>query len=316
MLSAAASGAAARPFLTHHNALSEDLYLRISPETFLKRLVAGGLDRVYELGRNFRNEGMDASHLPEFTMLEWYAAYWNYRDNMALVRELVLVLLDDVIGRRVLDVDGREIDFGAEWPVLDYREAVFAATGIDLRVVRSLTDLRSALAGNAWGVDPSAPSYASLVDQLYKRVLRPTLVRPCFLIGHPAELVPLARRCDEDPAKLDMFQVVVGGWEIVKAYSELVDPAEQRLRLEEQAALKAAGDDETMIIEEDFLEAMEHGMPPMSGLGLGIDRIVAILTQAHTLRDTVLFPALRTDEGVQVAPDADGGGPAAERRLR
>jgi lysyl-tRNA synthetase, class II len=292
ILQEAASGAAARPFVTRHNALGEDFYLRISPETQLKRVVAGSLDRVYELGRNFRNEGMDSSHLQEFTMLEWYVAYWDYRDNMAFVRELILTVLDEVLGTRTVTYDGVKLDFGADWPELDYRAEVARRTGIDLTVVRDLPALRSAV--TELGLDVGdAMSYAGLVDLLYKKTVRPELIQPCFLVHHPAELVPLARRSDEDPTRLDMFQVVVHGTEIVKAYSELVDPIEQRLRLEEQVELRAAGDEETMMMEEDFIEAMEYGMPPMSGLGLGVDRFVALLTDAPTLREVVLFPAMR-----------------------
>ncbi|MGF7239502.1 MAG: lysine--tRNA ligase [Frankia sp.] len=298
ILSGAASGAAARPFVTHHNALDEDLYLRISPETYLKRAVGGSLDRVYELGRNFRNEGIDASHLQEFTMLEWYAAYWDYRDNMRVVRELILTVLDEVLGTRKVELGGQTLDFGAEWPELDYREEVERRSGIDLTQVRDLPILRERVAKLGYEAEAAkAPSYAALVDLLYKRTVRPHLVAPCFLVGHPVELVPLARRSDDDPGRLDMFQVVVNGWEIVKAYSELVDPVDQRHRLEEQTELRAAGDDETMMLEEDFLEAMEYGMPPMSGLGLGIDRFVALITDAPNLRDVVLFPAMRRDEG-------------------
>lgn len=292
ILQEAASGAAARPFVTRHNALGEDFYLRISPETQLKRVVAGSLERVYELGRNFRNEGMDSSHLQEFTMLEWYAAYWDYRDNMAFVRELILTVLDEVLGSRTVTYDGVKLDFGADWPELDYRAALAQRTGIDLTVVRDLPTLRERVAGLGLDVG-DAMSYAGLVDLLYKKTVRPELIQPCFLVHHPAELVPLARRSDEDPTRLDMFQVVVNGTEIVKAYSELVDPVEQRLRLEEQVELRAAGDDEAMMMEEDFIEAMEYGMPPMSGLGLGIDRFVALLTDAPTLREVVLFPAMR-----------------------
>jgi lysyl-tRNA synthetase class 2 len=303
ILQAAASGAAARPFSTHHNALDEDLYLRISPETYLKRLVAGGLDRVYELGRNFRNEGMDSSHLPEFTMLEWYAAYWDYRDNMVAARELIVAVLDDVIGRRVIDYGDVRLNFDGDWPTLDYREEVYKATGVDLREVRDLPTLRAALGDAPAGVDLGAPSYAALVDQLYKKTVRPHLVQPCFLVGHPVELVPLARRSDDDPTKLDMFQVVANSWELLKAYSELVDPVDQRERLEEQLRMRSEGDDETMMLEEDFIEAMEHGMPPMSGLGLGIDRFAALLTNAPTVRDVVFFPQLRSHEGHEGASD-------------
>jgi lysyl-tRNA synthetase, class II len=304
ILQEAASGAAARPFVTRHNALGEDFYLRISPETSLKRVVVGSLDRVYELGRNFRNEGMDSSHLQEFTMLEWYAAYWDYRDNMAFVRELILTVLDEVLGTRTVTYDGVKLDFGADWPELDYRTEIARRTGIDLTAVRDLPTLRERVAG--LGLDAEeVVSYAGLVDLLYKKTVRPELIQPCFLVHHPVELGPLARRNDEDPTTLDMFQVVVNGWEIVKSYSELVDPIEQRQRLEEQAELRKAGDDETMMMEEDFLEAMEYGMPPMSGLGIGIDRFVALLTGAPTLREVVLFPAMR---GIRKGPSGPDDG--------
>jgi lysyl-tRNA synthetase class 2 len=302
MLQAAASGAAARPFSTHHNALDRDFYLRISPETYLKRVVAGGFERVYELGRNFRNEGVDSSHLQEFTMLEWYVAYWDYRDNMALTQELVATVLQEVVGSLTVEYEGVALDFTPPWPEVDYRGAVLEHTGIDLTAIQDVDALKDALRTSGHlarlGLDEPGDldqqvSYPGLVDLLYKRTVRPGLVQPCFLVHHPAELVPLARRSDDDPTRLDMFQVVVNGWEIVKAYSELVDPVEQRARLEEQVALREAGDDETMMMEEDFIECMEHGMPPMSGLGLGIDRFVALLTDASTLRDVVLFPQMR-----------------------
>ncbi len=304
ILQEAASGAAARPFVTWHNALGEDFYLRISPETYLKRVVVGSLDRIYELGRNFRNEGMDASHLQEFTMLEWYAAYWDYRDNMTFVRELIRTVLDEVLGTRTVTYNGVKLDFGADWPELDYRTEIARRTGIDLTVVRDLPTLREHVTRLDLDVE-EAVSYAGLVDLLYKKTVRPELVQPCFLVHHPVELVPLARRSDEDPTRLDMFQVVVNGWEIVKAYSELIDPVEQRQRLEEQAELREAGDDEAMMMEEDFIEAMEYGMPPMCGLGLGIDRFVALLTDAPTLREVVLFPAMRGTRKGQTSPDDD-----------
>ena len=309
ILQGAASGAAANPFSTHHDALDRDLYLRISPETYLKRVVAGGFDRVYELGRNFRNEGIDASHLQEFTMLEWYAAYWDHTDNMAAVRQLVQDVMTEVLGTTTVTFQGVELDFGGEWPVLDYRQQVLEHAGIDLAEVRDVDGLKAAIvaAGIAGDDLAEAPSYASLVDLLYKRTVRPHLVDPCFLVRHPAELVPLARRSDDDPTVLDMFQVVVNGWEIVKAYSELVDADEQEERLLEQVAMRAAGDDETMMMEDDFIEAMRHGMPPMSGLGLGIDRFVALLTDAPTLRDVVLFPALRQSPAEQADDGGDEG---------
>jgi lysyl-tRNA synthetase class 2 len=294
ILQAAACGASARPFITKHNALDRDFYLRISPETYLKRLVAGSIERVYELGRNFRNEGMDGSHLQEFTMLEWYAAYWDYQDNMRFVRELIQKAVEKFCGQLVINYQGKTLDFSGDWEVIDYREAVKAQTGIDLHAVRTVEALKDAIQSRGIAVDLEGQvSYGGLVDSLYKRTVRPNLIQPTFLVNHPVELVPLARRNDEDPTRLDMFQVVVDTVEIVKAYSELVDPLDQRSRLEEQMALRQAGDEESMMLEEDFLECMEYGMPPISGLGLGIDRFVAFLTDAPTLRDVVLFPPMR-----------------------
>lgn len=314
ILQEAAAGAAARPFITHHNALGEDFYLRIAPETYLKRTVAGSFDRVYEIGKNFRNEGMDPSHLQEFTMLEWYAGYWDYRDNMRLIRELFLSVMEEVLGTTTVTYQGVELDFSAEWPELDYRQALLDRTGIDLTEVRDLPVLAERVRALHLGDEVAEqPSYGALVDLLYKKTVRPELVQPCFLLHHPVELVPLARRSDEDPTRLDMFQVVANSWEIVKAYSELVDPAEQRRRLEEQMALREAGDEEAMMLEEDFIEAMEYGMPPMTGLGLGIDRFVALLTDAPNLRDVVLFPQLRgtaaatADEATDDHPPSPAG---------
>lgn len=294
MLQSAASGAAARPFSTHHHAMDMELYLRISPETYLKRLVAGGLDKVYEIGRNFRNEGLDPSHLQEFTMLEYYAAYWNYRDNMRFIREMIQSVVQEALGTLQFEIAGVKIDLGGEWPERSYRELLIEDCGIDLAEHPDHRSLEAAI--RAKGIDLEWRKYrsrAALIDGLYKVVSRPKLIQPMFLTGHPTELVPLARRSDADPNTLDMFQVLVNSWEIVKAYSELVDPIDQRARLEEQVTLREAGDDETMMMEQDFLECMEYGMPPISGLGLGIDRFVALITGQESLREVVFFPMMR-----------------------
>lgn len=298
ILQAASSGAAAAPFVTRHNALDRDLYLRISPETYLKRLVVGGLERVYEIGRNFRNEGIDPSHLQEFTMLEWYAAYWSFRDNMCFVREFLQGLLQELLGTMRVTYEGVELDFGGEWPEVAFRDAIREHTGLDARELSDHASLVAAIRERGVELDVSKyPSYPALLDALYKKVVRPKLIQPTFLTYHPTELVPLARRNDEDPSVLNMFQVVVNSWEIVKAYSELVDPLDQRERLNQQQAYRELGDTETMMMEEDYIECMEHGMPPCSGLGLGIDRLVALLTGAEALRDVVFFPPLREDFG-------------------
>lgn len=296
ILQPAASGAAAKPFETYHESLGQSLYLRIAPETYLKRLVGGSLERVYELGKNFRNEGIDPSHLQEFTMLEWYAAYWDYEDNMTFVKGLFERILDNLLGTRTVKYGDRELNFDGEWPIIDYRQGVLEETGIDLRTTRNVGDLQSEISSRFPEFEiPKNASYGTLVDLLYKKTLRPKLVQPCFLIHHPVELVPLARRSDEDPSRLDMFQVLVNGWEVVKAYSEVIDPLDQLDRLNEQEALRADGDDETMMMEMDFIESMEYGFPPMSGLGFGVDRVLALITNSPTLRDVVLFPSLRAD---------------------
>jgi lysyl-tRNA synthetase class 2 len=290
VLTPQASGASARPFVTHHNALDVDFFLRIAPETYLKRLVAGQFDRVYEIAKCFRNEGLDPSHLQEFTMLEWYVAYWDYTDNMRFTQELL---------RRAARAADSALDFEREWPVVDYRTAVREETGIDLTAIRDVDALAAAMREAGLEVpDADAVSYARLADSLYKRTVRPKLVQPCFLVGHPAEMVPLAQRNAEDPSKLDMFQVVAEGWELAKGYSELVDPEEQLARLRAQSR----GDDEAMAIERDFIEAMEFGMPPMSGVGVGIDRLTALLTGATSVRDVVFFPQMRSGSG---APGED-----------
>lgn len=294
ILQAASSGAAARPFVTHHNALDIDLYLRISPETYLKRLVVGGIERVYEIGKNFRNEGLDASHLQEFTMLEWYAAYWNYRDNMRFVRELIQHVVQELFGTLTITYEGTTIDFGGEWPEVDYRAGLLQESGIDILAYGTYEELLAAVVERFPQMHAAQyRSFPALVDALYKRTLRPKLIQPTFLLHHPTELVPLARRNDDNPRILDMFQVLVNSWELVKAYSELVDPRDQQQRMSEQLEYRAQGDDETMMLEDDYIEAMEHGMPPISGLGLGIDRLLALLTDAATLRDVVFFPNLR-----------------------
>jgi lysyl-tRNA synthetase class 2 len=287
-------GASARPFITHHNALDIPLYLRIAPETYLKRLIAGGYEKVYELGKSFRNEGIDASHLQEFTILEYYCAYWDYQDNMVFIKNLLQDLVKKVLGTSEIEYEGTKLNFAGEWPVMSYRDLVLKYTKIDLHEVKTLDDLKKAV--KAKNLDMPLDKYVglgSLIDGIYKKYCRPHLVQPIFITKHHTDLVPLARTSDENSSELDMFQVVVNGWEIVKAYSELVDPIEQRKRLEDQAKLQEAGDDEAMWMEEDFILAMEYGMPPMSGLGLGIERLIALLTNSSNIRDIIYFPSLR-----------------------
>ena len=288
-----ASGALARPFISHHNSMSMPVVMRIAPETYLKRLVVAGYDRVYEFARCFRNEGMDASHLQDFTMLEFYASYWNYEDNMRFTEELLRSVIQESLGTLQIKRGERTIDFSGEWPRVTLRDTILEHSGIDINDYEDAASLKAAVFAQKIDLEKPDAGRGSLIDQLYKKTARPNLIQPTFLIGHPTDLSPLARRNDDDPRRADRFQVVVDSWEVINAYSELVDPQDQRERLEGQAEQKSAGDDEAMDLDEDYLLAMEYGMPPISGWGMGIDRFVALLTDSPNLRDVVLFPLMK-----------------------
>jgi len=287
------SGAAARPFITHHNALDIDVYMRIAPETWLKRLVVGGYDKVYEFARCFRNEGIDPSHLQDFTMLEYYCAYWNWEDNLRLTREIVQHLVQETRGTLQIEWRGHALDFSGDWPRLDMAELVADKTGID---IHDRDGLREAIRGKGlWNEEWEVLGHGNLVDALYKATVRETLIQPCFLVGIPAETKPLARRNDARPDTADCYQLIIGGWEFVNAYSELVDPIAQRARFVEQEKLRTGGDTDAMYLDEDYLLSMEFGMPPISGWGMGVDRICALLAGTDSLRDVTLFPLLRPE---------------------
>jgi lysyl-tRNA synthetase class 2 len=299
VLQTKASGALAKPFLSHHNALDMDVTLRIAPETWLKRLLVGGYERVYEFARCFRNEGMDPSHLQDFTMLEYYVAYWSYEENMDFTEALVKHAVQECLGttkvaRPSPEGGTVEIDFGGTWPRRRITDLILERTGLDVLRDRDPAALRAWVREHGfWDDDVARMSWGSLVDHVYKKTVRPHLIQPTFIVGHPIELSPLARRNDADPTVTDRFQLVVNTWEVVNAYSELVDPDDQRRRFEEQAAARAGGDEEAMPTEEDYLLCMEYGMPPTSGWGMGIDRFVTLLSAQENLRDAVLFPLMR-----------------------
>jgi lysyl-tRNA synthetase, class II len=294
-----ASGAIATPFQTHHNALDIDVYLRIAPETYLKRAIAGGFDRVYEFARCFRNEGMDPSHLPDFTMLEYYCSYWNYEDNMDFTENLIKHVMGEVNRSLEIEYNGAKISFDGEWPRVSFRDLILKDCGIDINRVRTRDDILRELEGHKIALDPrenlKSCGLGTIIDLLYKKVSRPLIVNPVFVTRHPVEISPLARRNDHDEKTVDRFQLVVNGWEIVNAYSELIDPIDQASRFNEQLKAREDGDTETMEVDRDFLLCMEYGMPPMSGWGMGIDRLIALLTDAPSLREVVLFPLMRPE---------------------
>jgi len=288
-------GALARPFQTHHNALDADLYLRIAPELYLTRLLVGGFDRVFEIGKNFRNEGISSIHNPEFTMMELYWAYVDYREVMELVEQMVSALAAEVLGTQVITAREREWDLTPPWPRLTVDSLLKEHLGLGLAEMREGPEAaREAL--RAKGVDVERrETFGLLVDKALKELVWSTFDRPVFVIDHPVELSPLAKEHRDDASLVERFQPVIAGWEIGNAFSELNDPVDQRRRFEQQAANKAMGDEEAHVVDEDFLRALEYGMPPAGGLGIGIDRLVMLFLGVDSIRDAVLFPQLRPE---------------------
>jgi lysyl-tRNA synthetase, class II len=283
-------GALARPFTTHHNALDRDLYLRIATELYLKRLVVGGIDKVYELGKDFRNEGISHKHNPEFTMLEWYEAYADYNDVAEELEGLVSSVARQVLGTTVVERDGEKIDLAPPWRRETLRDAIRERTGIDVLEHPTREQLAEAM-----GTEPDpGEGWGKLVDGLLSKEVEPKLIQPTFIVDYPVELSPFAKRHRSDERLVERWEAFVGGIEISNAFTELNDPDEQRRRFEEQAAEQERGDEETQPYDELFVESLEQGMPPTGGVGLGIDRLVMILTGASSLREVLLFPAMRS----------------------
>ncbi len=298
-------GAAAQPFTTHHNTYGQDLYLRISDELYLKRLVIAGLDRVYEIGHNFRNEGVSRKHNPEFTMMECYQAYADYRDMMELTQAMVQEIAERVLGTSDIEFQGERIDLGGEWRRVSLHDAIEEATGVDILAASGLEELREAVRSK--GLDPGdAPSWAVLVDDLFSEHVEPKLLQPTFVTNHPVDLSPLAKRSPEDPRLVERFEPFIARMEIGNAFSELNDPLDQRARFEQQAQAHAEGDEEAHPLDEDFLRALEHGMPPTGGLGIGVDRLVMLLADAPNLREVLLFPHVRPESAGAETRSGDG----------
>jgi lysyl-tRNA synthetase class 2 len=295
MLQPVHGGATARPFRTHHNALGMELYLRIAPELYLKRLVVGGVERVFEINRNFRNEGIDTRHNPEFTMLEAYEAYGDYDTMATLTRELIQEAALAATGSLVVPTpDGGELDLAGEWPKVPMLAAISEAAGSDVRLDAGTDVLRKQAEDAGVPVDPAwGPGQIAL--EMYERLVESRTVEPTFYVDFPKDVSPLTREHRADPLLAERWDLVALGREIGTAYSELVDPVEQRRRLTAQAELKAGGDPEAMELDEDFLRALEYGMPPTGGMGFGIDRLVVLLTGAPSIRDVIAFPLLRPE---------------------
>jgi lysyl-tRNA synthetase class 2 len=294
-----AAGAMARPFSTYHNELEQTLYLRIALELYLKRLIIGGLDKVYEIGRIFRNEGLSVKHNPEFTMLESYEAYADYNDVMAMVEQMVRSVAQEVTGTLELPFGENVINLSSPWKRVSLRDELHSKCGVDFldAQYRDLNTLREKAKTLGVPADNEV-TWGRVVDNLFSTFVEPTLIQPTFVLDYPVEISPLAKAKPGDPRLVERFECFIGGMEVANAFTELNDPVEQRKRFEEQERMRATmGDEEVERLDEDFLTAMEYGMPPTGGLGMGIDRLVMILTNQQSIREVILFPQLKTKQG-------------------
>lgn len=292
MMHPIAGGAAARPFVTHHNALDMDLYLRIAPELYLKRLLVGGLERVYEINRNFRNEGISTRHNPEFTMAEIYQAYADYTDMMALTEDMVSYIAEAVLGTRVIVYQGKEVDLSPPWRRVTMVDAVKEWTGVDFRAIDTDEQARNVCCDLGIELQGSESKWKCL-NEIYDVKADENLIQPTFVTHHPVEVSPLAKESEDCPGFADRFEVFVCGQELGNAFSELNDPIDQRERFIRQVAAREAGDEEAHQMDEDYIRALQYGMPPAGGLGIGVDRLVMILADSDSIRDVLLFPQMR-----------------------
>ncbi|GAF25923.1 lysyl-tRNA synthetase [Moorella thermoacetica Y72] len=290
-----AGGAAARPFITHHNALDIDLYLRIALELHLKRLLVGGLEKVYEMGRIFRNEGISTKHNPEFTMLELYQAYADYYVMMDLLEEMVAYVAREALGTTVVTYQGDRLDLTPPWPRLTMLEAIKKYSGVDFDQLPTAEDARRAAISLGLDIEPGMER-GKIINEVFEATVEPHLIQPTFILDYPVAISPLAKRKKENPDFTYRFEAFIAGRELANAFSELNDPIDQRRRFEAQMAERAAGDEEAHMMDEDFLQALEYGMPPAGGMGIGIDRLVMVLTDSPSIRDVILFPTMRPKE--------------------
>jgi len=289
-------GAAAQPFVTHHNALDADFYMRISDELYLKRLVVGGIDKVYEMSKDFRNEGFSREHNPEFTMLEFYWAYADYDRLMQFTEEMWQEIIQEIHGGLEFTYQGQQLNFGGTWPRMRFADLLKEKLELDIDQVSDEVSLKQWIEERNLLSGETLVGYGSMLDELYKKHIRPEIVGPVYVTDYPAEMLPLAKRLADDPSKIGTFQLVIMGSEYLKAYNELNDPVDQRARWEEDMARSEQGADDYQVLDEDYIRALEYGMPPTAGWGMGIDRFVALLTNQATLKDVILFPTMRREE--------------------
>lgn len=287
-------GATARPFITHHNALHRDFYLRIAPELYLKRLLVGGFEKVYELSRNFRNEGISTRHNPEFTMLELYEAYGDYHTVMEITEELFIYVLQEVLGGLEIEYQGQKINFSRPWKKIGMYEAIEKSTGIQISKITT-EDFPIIIKKHNLKIN-GIVNKGEIANELFEKYVEPTLIQPTFVIDIPTELSPLSKQKKDNPELTERFELFIASMEFANAFTELNDPEEQRRRFEKQVARKEAGDMESHFMDEDYLEALEYGMPPAGGLGIGIDRLVMLLTNSSSIKEVILFPQLKSKE--------------------
>lgn len=292
ILNTIAGGASARPFITHHNTLDMDLYLRIAPELYLKRLIVGGLERVYEIGRMFRNEGMSIKHNPEFTMMELYQAYADYKEMMVLTENMISSIAKDVLGTTVIEYQGQKIDLTPPWNRLTMIDAVKEYSGIDFNEIKTDEEAKKAARSKNLQVEDNA-TRGEILNLMFEEFVEENLIQPTFIIDYPVEISPLTKKKPDNPALTERFELFITGREMANAYSELNDPIDQKERFLDQVRKREAGDEEANMMDDDYVTALEYGLPPTGGLGIGIDRLIILLTNSASIRDVLLFPTMK-----------------------
>lgn len=292
-LTTVATGDSARPFVTHHNTLNLDMYLRIAPELNLKRIIVGGIDKVYEIGKNFRNEGMDIKHNPEFTNIELYSAYEDYNDMMNISEEIISTIAKNVLGTTKINYQGTDIDLTPGWRRITMIDSIKEVTGIDFNEIKTDEEAQKLADEKNVEVDPIKNTRGHIINEFFEEFVEETLIQPTFIIDYPVEVSPLTKRKPSNPSLVERFELFIGGREYGNAYSELNDPIDQKERLVKQAEAKALGDEEAGGMDEDFINALEIGLPPTGGLGIGLDRLIMLLTNSYSIRDVLFFPTMK-----------------------